>query len=120
MHWQHQENVRVIFSVFVSGNNISESYIFVTEVFQGLCLWMRIFDICHEAFRSFSQKVGLSYLEVFGCEACVLEGDYHELYLSCTTQFWGKKEKKKCYHIHMYQLKCILVRMVVYIFIYIT
>jgi len=67
----HQENTRVIFSVFVSGNGISERYVFVKDVFRGLCLWTRIFDICHEAFRSLSPKVGLSYLEVFGCEGHV-------------------------------------------------
>jgi len=41
----HQENVRVIFGVFVSGNHISERYVFAKEVFQGLCLWVRIFNI---------------------------------------------------------------------------
>jgi len=41
----HQENMRVIFGVFVSGNHISERYVFAKEVFQGLCLWVRIFNI---------------------------------------------------------------------------
>jgi len=41
----HQENVRVIFGVFVSGNHISERYVFAKEVFQGLCLWVWIFNI---------------------------------------------------------------------------
>ena len=56
-------------------------YVFVNEVFQGLCLckrrlclWMLIFDIWHEPFMSLSQKVGLSYLEVFGCENYVFGG----------------------------------------------
>jgi hypothetical protein len=66
--------MRVIFSVFVSRNGISEHYVFVKEVFRGLCLWVRIFDICHEAYRSLSQKVGLSYLKVFGC------GGHHEVF----------------------------------------
>ena len=35
---RHQENTRVIFRVFVSGNHISECYVFVKEVFQDLCL----------------------------------------------------------------------------------
>ena len=34
----HQENVRVIFGVFVSGNQVFEVYVFVSEVFQDLCL----------------------------------------------------------------------------------
>ena len=34
----HQENLRVIFGVFVSGNDISESYVFAKKVFEGLCL----------------------------------------------------------------------------------
>ena len=36
----HQENIRVIFGVFISGNDISESYVFAAGVFQGLCLWV--------------------------------------------------------------------------------
>ena len=35
---------------------------------------MLIFDILHDPFRSLSQKVGLSYLEVFGCENYVFGG----------------------------------------------
>jgi hypothetical protein len=63
----HQENVRVVFGIFVSGNDISERYVFTKEVFQGLRLWVQIFTIEGEAFRSLSQKVqGLPYLEVFG------------------------------------------------------
>jgi hypothetical protein len=61
----------VIFGVFVSGNHISERYVFAKAVFQGLCLWVRIFKILGEAFRSLSPKVGLSYLDVFGCEGHV-------------------------------------------------
>jgi hypothetical protein len=66
VHVLHQEKVRVIFGVFVSGNNISERYVFAKEVFQGLRLWVQIFNIEGEAFKSLSQKVqGLPYLEVF-------------------------------------------------------
>ncbi|EDR02653.1 uncharacterized protein LACBIDRAFT_332149 [Laccaria bicolor S238N-H82] len=52
----YQENVRVIFGVFVSGNHIFEHYVFAKEVFRGLCLWVQFFDIQAEAIRSFSQK----------------------------------------------------------------
>ena len=41
----HQENMRVIFDVFVSGNHIFEHYVFVMKVFQGLCLWIQVLDI---------------------------------------------------------------------------
>ena len=41
----HQENAMVIFGVFISGNDISESYVFAKEVFQGLCFWVRISTI---------------------------------------------------------------------------
>ena len=67
---QHQENNRVIFEVFVFGNDIFEVlvfgnhifgvYVFVYFVFQDLCLWMLIFDIVHDPFGSSSPKVGLS------------------------------------------------------------
>jgi hypothetical protein len=69
-HKQHQENGRVIFEVFIFGNDIFEvfifgnhifgDYVFVDFVFQDLCLWMPIFDILHDPFGSLSQKVGLS------------------------------------------------------------
>ena len=68
---QHQENMRVIFDVFVSGNHIFEHYVFVMKVFQGLCLWIQVFDVWSRAIRSLSQKVGLSDLEVSGCEGHV-------------------------------------------------
>ena len=70
-HNIHQENIRVIFDIFVSGNHIFEHYVFVMKVFQGLCLWIQIFDLSSEAIRSLSQKVGLSHLKVFGCEGHV-------------------------------------------------
>ena len=41
----HQENSRVIFGVFVSGNNISGRYVFVSEVFPGFCLCTLVFNI---------------------------------------------------------------------------
>ena len=65
---EHQENGRVTFGVFIFGNRIFGDYVFVIKVFQDLCLWMLIFDISHDPFRSLSQQVGLSYFEVFGCE----------------------------------------------------
>ena len=68
----HQENMRVVFRVFVSGNDISESYVFVTDVFQHLCLWMQIFHIWSKAFISLSPKVSISQLEVFSCEGHVI------------------------------------------------
>jgi len=34
-----------LFSVFISGSHISKLFVFAREVFHGLCLWMRIFDI---------------------------------------------------------------------------
>ena len=40
-----QENAMVIFGVFISGNDISESYVFAKEVFQDLCLWVWISTI---------------------------------------------------------------------------
>ena len=63
--------MRVVFRVFVSGNDISESYVFVTDVFRRLCLWMQIFHIWSKASISLSPKVGLSQLEVFSCEGHV-------------------------------------------------
>jgi hypothetical protein len=57
--------MRVVFGVFVSENDIFESYVFVTDIFQRLCLWMQIFHIWSKAFISLSPKVGLSHLEVF-------------------------------------------------------
>jgi hypothetical protein len=36
---------------------------------------MLIFDILHDTFRSLSQKVDLSYLEVFGCDSAVLRNN---------------------------------------------
>ena len=64
--FQHQENGRVIFEVFIFGNDIFEVlvfgndifgvYVFVKFVFQGLCLWMLIFDIVDDPFGSLSQK----------------------------------------------------------------
>jgi Tfp pilus assembly protein PilP len=45
METHHQENMRVIFGVFVSGNRIFERFVFVKAVFQDLCLWIQIFGI---------------------------------------------------------------------------
>ena len=56
----HQENMRVIFDVFVSGNHIFEHYVFVMKVFQDLCLWIQVFNVWSRAIRSLSQKVGLA------------------------------------------------------------
>jgi hypothetical protein len=36
----HQENIRVVFGVFVSGNRIFERFVFVKAVFEDLCLWI--------------------------------------------------------------------------------
>jgi hypothetical protein len=36
----NQENIRVIFGVFVSGNCFFECFVFVKAVFQDLCLWI--------------------------------------------------------------------------------
>jgi hypothetical protein len=50
---------------------------------------MLIFDILHDPFWSLSQKVGLSYLEVFGCDKtmCSVGGFCHGY--RDTTQFRG-------------------------------
>ena len=120
----HQENVRVIFGIFVSGNGIFECYVFVKDIFRGLCLWVRIFDICHEAFRSLIQNVGLSYLNIFGCASDSYEFRNEIITNYFTTQFWGNLYSGWSYYscitcIQIYQLECILVCMMVYIFIYI-
>jgi len=41
----HQENVRVIFGIFISRNRIFGHFVFVEAVFQDLCLWIWIFGI---------------------------------------------------------------------------